>query len=117
MTRKWWLLIKEKYPLALEDCINYFKRTHKDKWREVIQQREWLVDYFKSKKIGIETRNINSNGETRYGSKVWGERIQWWSSMILNSEEEAINDALYLAFWVREEALTYHQGTTRKKIP
>ena len=120
MNRKWWLEIKEKYPQALDECLQHFQRIHKDNWREEIKDPNWLDHYFKFKKIEIHTRNISSNEGTKYGSKIWGEDLQLWRSMVLNSEQEAQLDAFYLAFWMREETLKKGksiQGTTRKKIP
>ena len=115
MTGKWWLAIQNRYPNALQDCIDYFQSTYRDQWRIQIRRIEQLERYFGERCIEIEIRrgyvNISfSERGYRYGSGVKGERLGFQRAFVFHTREKALQDALYFAFLVREEELEASGG-------
>ena len=68
--KAWWLRIKNNYPFALADCLQWFQKNSRDYWREDLQLTEKLLDYFECSYIVVDLRRLAKDSYWKYGYKV-----------------------------------------------
>lgn len=116
MNRTWWEGIQSRSPLALEDCIDQLKIRHPYGWREEIQKRQRLQEFFAQQGIAIDLLWYKDNrGYKHYAFRIKSDLLSITSRYRWTDEEALYAEAFTWTFAIHQKTMEYKKH--QKSVP